>query len=310
MSAPHEHPSRPKPADVEADHWIERYLPASWQAYARLARLDRPIGTWLLFLPCLWGLILAKDPNALWPDLDVIFLFSVGALVMRGAGCTLNDIIDRDIDAAVARTAGRPIASGQISRFRALIFLGLQLAVGLAVLLQFNALTITLGIASLGLVGIYPFMKRITWWPQLFLGLAFNWGVLMAVASQSNDVSMAALWLYMGGVFWTLGYDTIYAHQDREDDALIGVKSSARYLGANTRAALQLFYVGLMVCLFGAALAQGLGVLFWFGLAMVGWHLWRQIMDLDIDDPEVCLMLFRRNRDTGLLIALSLLLGS
>lgn len=303
-------PTPNKPTDAISDHWIERYLPAAWQPYARLARLDRPIGSWLLFLPCLWGLILAKDPDALWPSIDVIFLFSCGALVMRGAGCTLNDMVDRKIDAAVARTAGRPLASGQISLKQACVFLAAQALIGLIILLQFNPLTITLGFASLALILIYPFMKRLTWWPQLFLGIAFNWGVLMAVASQTNALSTAAFWLYLGGIFWTLGYDTIYAHQDKEDDALIGVKSSALYLGERTHTALQLFYAGLLVCLSGAAISQGLGSLFWFGLLIVAWHLWRQITDLDIHDPDLCLTLFRRNRDTGILIALSLLLGS
>ncbi len=300
----------PKPADAIADHWVEKYLPKSWRPYARLARLDRPIGTWLLFLPCLWGLIISKGPDALWPALDTIFLFSIGAMVMRGAGCTLNDIVDREFDAAVARTAGRPLPSGQVSLMQALLFLAAQAAIGLVILLQFNALTIALGVASLILIGSYPFMKRLTWWPQLFLGFTFNWGVLMAVASQENHLTLAALWLYAGGIFWTLGYDTIYAHQDKEDDALIGVKSTARYLGEQTAAALKLFYAGLLVCLAGAAISQGLGTLFWFGLVVVAWHLWRQITDLNIDDPEICLILFRRNRDTGILIALSLLLGS
>ena len=299
-----------RPADAIPDHWVDLYLPATIQPYARLARLDSPIGTWLLFLPCVWGLLLADNQGALFPPLTSIALFAFGALVMRGAGCTFNDIIDRDIDAQVARTANRPLAAGHITQRQAIGFLVFQCGIGLIILVQFNPTTIKLGIASLLLVAIYPFMKRITWWPQLFLGLAFNWGALMGYASLDGRIEPAVIWLYVAGIFWTLGYDTIYAHQDREDDALVGVKSSARRLGEHTRLALYIFYGAMLVSMSVSGWLAQLPVLFWFGVAVVAGHLWRQIYLLDIHNPEICLLLFRRNRETGILVALSLLLAA
>ena len=297
-------------ADASQDNWVDLYLPNSLRPYARLARLDRPIGTWLLFLPCLWGLLLTKPDGQIFPAVSTVALFALGALVMRGAGCTINDIIDRNIDGKVERTASRPLPSGQVSLLQAFVFLGALLTIGLVILLQFNSLTIYLGIASLALVITYPFMKRITWWPQFFLGLTFNWGALMGALSQSETMPIAALWLYAAGLFWTLGYDTIYAHQDREDDALIGVRSSARKLGENTNIALCGFFTAMIICLILAGLSAQLGVLYWPGVAMIAWHLWRQIYELDIHNPAICLALFKRNRDTGILVATSLLIGS
>ena len=299
-----------RPADAITDHWVDRLLPASARPYARLARLDRPIGTWLLFLPCLWGLLLANDQGTIFPPISHIALFGLGALVMRGAGCTFNDIIDRDIDARVIRTANRPLAAGHITQMQAIGFLIIQCLIGFVILIQFNTLTIQLGISSLILVAIYPFMKRITWWPQLFLGLAFNWGALMGYTSLNNHIDPSILWLYLAGIFWTLGYDTIYAHQDREDDALVGVKSSALRLGDHTHRALYVFYGAMIICLSISAWHAQLPSLFWFGLFIVAGHLWRQINLLDIHNPAMCLLLFRRNRDTGILVALSLLLAS
>ncbi len=298
-----------KPADAIADNWVDRFLPAALQPYARLARLDRPIGSWLLFLPCLWGLMLSAPDARLAPSLTTVLLYGVGALVMRGAGCTYNDIVDRNIDRQVARTAGRPLAAGLISIPQAIAFLLAQCLIGLLILLQFNTLTIELGVASLLLVASYPFMKRITWWPQLWLGLTFNWGVLMGAATLLNDIPAAAIWLYVAGIFWTLGYDTIYAHQDREDDALVGVKSSARWLGERTRPAVAFFYSGMLVSLGLAGISHEMGILFWVGLVITAGHLGRQIILLDINNPEICLALFRRNRDTGIIVALALLLG-
>ncbi|MDC3401565.1 4-hydroxybenzoate octaprenyltransferase [Alphaproteobacteria bacterium] len=299
-----------KVADASQDNWVDLYLPLGLRPYARLARLDRPIGTWLLFLPCLWGLLLTKPAGQIFPTLSSVALFAIGALVMRGAGCTINDIIDRNIDGKVERTANRPLPSGQVSLFQAFAFLAALLSVGLIILLQFNALTIYLGIASLALVVTYPFMKRITWWPQFFLGLTFNWGVLMGALSQSETMPIAALWLYAAGLFWTLGYDTIYAHQDREDDALVGVRSSALKLGQHTKLALYGFFTSMVICLVLAGVSAQLGILYWPGVGVIAWHLWRQIYELDINNPAICLALFKRNRDTGILIATSLLIGS
>src|SRR5579884_3093654 len=219
-------------ADIRAGDWVERWLPRAVQPYARLARLDRPIGTWLLLFPGWWGIALAA---AGWPDPVLLVLFAVGAVAMRGAGCTLNDIADREYDGKVARTRLRPLPSGRVTVLQAALFMGLQLAVGAAVLLSLNRMTILLGLAVLALIATYPFMKRITYWPQLFLGLNFNWGALLGWTAVTGAVAWPAVLLYLGGICWTLGYDTIYAHQDKEDDARIGVKSSALALGARTR---------------------------------------------------------------------------
>ena len=297
------------PADAAIDNWVARYLPRSARPYAELARFDRPIGGWLLFWPCLWGLSLAAGPQNIYPPLELICLFFIGAFVMRGAGCTFNDLADREIDAQVARTAGRPLPSGRISVTHAWVFLIAQALVGLIVLLQFNALTIMIGLAALVPVAIYPFMKRITYWPQLFLGIAFNWGALVGYTSLAGHIDPAVFALYAAGIFWTLGYDTIYAHQDREDDALVGVKSSALKLGRKTAPAVLLFYVAALACLAIAGFLSDVRVLFWPGLVIAAWHLLMQVYQLDIDDPAQCLRIFRRNRDTGFIIASAYILG-
>ena len=223
-------------ADAGRDNWVERLLPSTVQPYAQLMRLDRPIGWWLLLLPCWWGLFLAQvSQGGGLPSLWFALLFLVGAIVMRGAGCTLNDIVDRNYDGRVARTKGRPIPSGRVSVKQALIFLAAQALLGLAILLQFNSHTVVLAMTSLLIVAIYPFMKRITNWPQLVLGLAFNWGVLVGWSAVHGSLSWPPVLVYLGGIFWTLAYDTIYAHQDREDDVLIGVKSTAVHFGDNTK---------------------------------------------------------------------------
>jgi 4-hydroxybenzoate polyprenyltransferase len=284
--------------------WVER-LPAAWRPYAVLARWDRPIGTWLLLWPCWWSLLLAPG----WPDPWLVVLFGLGAIVMRGAGCVLNDLADRDLDARVERTRNRPLASGQVSVLGALLFMAAQLLVGLLILLSFNPVAIALGFAVLPLILTYPLMKRITWWPQLWLGFNFNWGALLGWAAVTGGLAPAPLALYLAGIFWTLGYDTIYAHQDKVDDALIGVKSSARRLGAATRPWLWAFYgiAWLLLALAGALASLGPG--FYLGLLAVGGHFAWQIRGLDIDDPTSCLRRFRSNRDAGALIALAVLAG-
>jgi 4-hydroxybenzoate polyprenyltransferase len=286
--------------DIRRGDWIDRFAPAALRPYLRLARLDRPIGTWLLLFPCWWGLALA---GAGWPDPALLLAFAVGALVMRGAGCTFNDIVDRDFDARVERTRARPLPSGAVTLKGALLFLGLQLAIGLAILLTFNRFTVGLGVASLALVFTYPFMKRITWWPQAFLGLTFNWGALVGWSAETGALGLPALLLYAGAVAWTVGYDTIYAHQDKEDDALIGVRSTARLFGEASRRWIALFYA-LALCGFAAAGASaGLGWPYWIALAAAGLQLAWQVNGLKIGDPADCLMRFRSNRWIGWILA-------
>jgi 4-hydroxybenzoate polyprenyltransferase len=285
--------------DIRRDDWAARHAPAGLLPYIRLARLDRPIGTWLLLFPGWWAIALAADN---WPNWRLMLLFAVGAVAMRGAGCTLNDIVDRDFDARVARTRTRPIASGAIGLRRAAAFLALLLAVGAAILVTLTPLAMLLGVAVLLLVATYPFMKRITYWPQFFLGLNFNWGALMGWAAVTGDLAPPALLLYAGGIFWTLGYDTIYAHQDKEDDVLIGVKSSALALGAATRPALYAFYAAAIVLWGAAFLAAGLAWPIWPCLALAALQLAWQAATVRIDDPADCLAKFRANRLTGWLV--------
>jgi len=289
-------------------NWVDTHAPQWSRPYLRLARFDRPIGSWLLLMPCWWSAALsagmAHDISSL--PLHVV-LFFIGAFAMRGAGCTWNDITDRDLDARVERTRSRPIPAGQVGVAGALIFLVLQALVGLVVLLQFNRFAIGTGIASLLIVAIYPFMKRITWWPQTVLGLAFSWGALMGFAATFGRIDATAVALYAGSIAWVIGYDTIYAHQDAEDDALIGIKSTALLFGARTHRALILFY-GAAVVLIGAALLLAAARLpAWIGLAAYAAHLAWQIRRLEIADPALCLRLFWSNRDAGLLLFAGLL---
>jgi 4-hydroxybenzoate polyprenyltransferase len=284
--------------------WIDR-LPDRLRPYAVLARWDRPIGTWLLLWPCWWALALAPG----WPDPRLLALFAIGAVAMRGAGCVINDLADRDLDARVERTRQRPLASGQLSIGQALVFLALQLLVGLLVLLSFNRFTILLGLASMPLVIAYPLMKRITWWPQAFLGLTFNWGALVGWSAVTGDLAAPALTLYVAGFLWTLGYDTIYAHQDKVDDALIGVKSSARRLGAATPRWLWIFYGAALALIAAAGHFAGMGPGFYLLLALAGAQLAWQVRTLDLDDPGSCLVRFRSNREFGWLVFLALLAG-
>jgi 4-hydroxybenzoate polyprenyltransferase len=301
---PQEGDVRGDPSDIRTGDWVERYLPAPLRPYARLARLDRPIGTWLLLFPGWWGIAFAA-PH--WPDLRLMALFALGAVVMRGAGCTLNDIADRDYDGRVARTRLRPLPSGAVTVRQAALFMLAQLAMGAAVLLSLNRVSILLGLAVLPLIATYPFMKRITYWPQLFLGLNFNWGALVGWAAVAGGLGWAPVLLYAGGVFWTLGYDTIYAHQDKEDDILVGVKSSALALGAHTRPWLYLFYAGAIGLWAAAGLYAGLGALFWLGLGLAAAQLAWQAAAVDIDDPADCLAKFRSNRVLGWLLLAAIL---
>lgn len=299
------------PGDIPVDHWIDRHVPARARPYLRLMRFDRPIGTWLLVLPCWWSVVLAGGARESTAGLTVglMALFGVGALVMRGAGCTYNDIIDRDIDANVARTAVRPIPSGAVTPRRAAVLLAGLLVVGLVVLLQLNTFAIGLGAASLVLVLCYPFMKRITFWPQIWLGLTFNWGALLGWAAVTGRLEAPAVALYAAGLFWTLGYDTIYAHQDKEDDMRIGVKSSALALAERTRPAVAIFYALTVALTALAGLLAGLGEGFWGGMGLTAVHLAWQVATLDINASADCLAKFRSNRLYGVLVLGAIVAG-
>ncbi len=285
--------------DIRNQSWVDRLAPEKVRPYFRLARLDRPIGTWLLLLPGWWSLALAATG---WPDFYTLTLFGIGAIVMRGAGCTVNDLADRNFDSKVARTALRPIPSGDVSVFQALLYLGLLCSVGLAILLQFNTFTVGLGALSLVLVVTYPFMKRITYWPQAVLGLTFNWGALLGWASVHGELAPAPVVMYVTGLFWTLGYDTIYAHQDKEDDILIGVKSTALKFGPDTKRWLVFFYILTTAGLGLSGHLAGLDWPFMIALTLAAGHLFWQIKTLDTEDPKNCLRRFKSNRDFGLII--------
>jgi 4-hydroxybenzoate polyprenyltransferase len=314
MSADPQVPETPFPAARPRDAvrlgWVDA-APGVIQPYLRLMRLDRPIGAWLLYWPCVFGLALGaaalgnRFPNPLY-----VVLTGIGAVVMRGAGCTYNDIVDRDYDAKVARTRGRPIPSGAVSVKQAWLFALLQALIGFLILLSFNRFAILLGVSSLFLIACYPFMKRITWWPQAWLGLTFNWGVPFGYAAMTGTLSPAAYLFYAGCFFWTMGYDTIYAHQDKEDDILIGVKSSAIRLGASSKPWLYAFYAAAFALMLAGGLAAGLGLVFALAMLAPGAHLFWQLRALDIDRPLLCLKLFKANRDTGALIAAALILGA
>lgn len=293
-------------SDIKPDHWIMFYIPERVRPYARLMRLDRPIGTWLLLLPCWWSVALASVglPNP-W----LIFFFGIGAVVMRGAGCIINDIYDRRLDQKVERTRIRPLASGEIKLWQAAIFLGLLFAIGFIILLQFNRFAALVGALSLILVAIYPLMKRITWWPQLFLGFTFNWGALMGWAAVRGRIDAPALILYAAGIFWTLGYDTIYAHQDKRDDELVGIKSSARLLGAQSWPWVAFFYITAIAFLAYSAKAAHLSLWFYFVLIAAVAFMAAQLALWKMDDPENCLIRFRANRDFGLIVLAGIILG-
>ena len=304
-------------ADAVAGNWVDRLAPPAARPYLRLSRADRPIGTWLLLLPCWWGALLAAASTSWrWETAWILLGCALGAWLMRGAGCTWNDITDRHIDGSVARTRSRPIPSGQVTVKGALAWMAAQSLLAFAILLTFHPTAIWLGIGSLALVCIYPFAKRFTYWPQVFLGLAFNWGAILAWAAQTGSVSLAPVLLYLAGIAWTVFYDTIYAHQDAEDDALIGVKSTALLFGENSPLWLRGFLV-LSVSLLGGAtvvallptgnvlqLVLGIGAAWGFG-----WHMAWQLTRLRTDDTAICLRLFRSNRDAGLIVCAFLLLA-
>jgi 4-hydroxybenzoate polyprenyltransferase len=323
-------------------NWVDRRAPDALKPWLKLGRFDRPIGIWLLLLPGWQGIALALSQYRRTPELHDAWLFvgfGLGACLMRAAGCAYNDIVDRDIDAKVARTAARPVASGRISVKQAWGFIVGCSLVSLLILLTLNPTAVLLGVASLALVAAYPFMKRITWWPQAWLGLTFNWGALMGFAAgtgflisalwaygqagapgdawrlpnapgELGHVSVSALLLYLGGVFWTLGYDTLYALQDIEDDAMIGVKSSARRLGARVRQGVTLFYAVAVLLAGLAGLAAGLGPLFWAGLTLYALHMVRQIRRIDPADGAGALRLFKSNREAGFVLLLAIIAGS
>lgn len=326
--------------DAARANWVDRFAPEGLKPWLKLGRFDRPVGIWLLLLPGWQGIALALAPNRTAADAHAWWLvaaFAVGACLMRAAGCAFNDIVDRDIDRRVARTAARPVASGRISVRAAWAFLVGCSLVSLLILLTFNLTAVLLGVGSLVLVAAYPFMKRITWWPQAWLGLTFNWGALMGYAAATSalgwDVTvfewfnpgvvvfnadafnpgaltLAALLLYLGGVFWTLGYDTLYALQDIEDDALVGVKSSARRLGGNVRTGVAVFYALAVLCAASAGALAGLGPLFALGLIVYAAHLAMQAARLKPDDPARALSLFKSNRDAGLILLAAIALGA
>ena len=295
-------------SDARPTNLVDRLAPAALLPYLRLARADRPTGFWLLALPCFWSVALAsRSIGADYPDPWLLALFAVGAIVMRAAGCTYNDIVDRDIDARVARTQGRPLPSGQVSEKAATIFMVALCLIGFLVLLSFNTATIWLGLAVVPIVALYPLAKRFSYWPQAVLGLAFNWGALLGYTSVLGRLEWAAAVLYAGAIAWTIGYDTIYAHQDREEDALLGLKSTALKFGRTTKAWLAGFYALAWLGITIAGLLAGAEIVFLLGMAAAGAHLFWQVATLDINDPENCLRRFRSNRDFGLIVFAAIL---
>ncbi|MFC7051798.1 4-hydroxybenzoate octaprenyltransferase [Hansschlegelia quercus] len=290
-------------ADATPTNWVDATAPASWRPFLRLARADRPIGAWLLFWPCAWSVALAAvASDARYPDPILLILLAIGAVAMRGAGCTYNDLVDRDIDAKVARTRSRPLPSGQVTAKGAAIFLAVQLLVGLTVLVSLPGFAILVGIFSIAPVALYPFMKRITWWPQAMLGICFGWGALMGWAAIFGRLDSAPLALFAAAFLWIIGYDTIYAHQDKEDDALVGVGSTALLFGERTRPILAGFYLGAVALLGVATALAGGGALSWIGVVAFAAHCGAQVKKLDIADAALCLKLFKSNRDAGALV--------
>jgi 4-hydroxybenzoate polyprenyltransferase len=301
--------SAPLP-DAAPANWVDRHAPLALRPWLKLGRFDRPAGIWLLMLPGWQGVALAGAMAGTWPNPWLLLAVFAGATLMRAAGCAYNDIVDRDFDAKVARTAGRPIPSGQISVKQAWLFVVLCCLLSLAILLALTPMAIALGVGSLLLVAAYPFMKRITWWPQAWLGLTFNWGALLGFAAATGGLAWPALLLYAGGLLWTLGYDTIYAIQDLEDDALAGVKSTARRLGASAPQAIGGFYLASFALALASAWTAGLGLLFLAPAALYGLHLVSQARRVRMDDPVGALRLFKSNALAGLLLFAALVAGA
>ena len=302
-------------ADATDANWVDRFAPRPWRPYLRLSRADRPIGTWLLLLPCWWGIPLAVAARGDgWRSYDLWLMLAcgLGAFLMRGAGCTWNDFTDRHFDAQVARTKSRPLPSGQVTPRQALIWMCVQALIAFAILMTFPLPAILVGVVSLAPVAVYPFAKRFTWWPQVFLGIAFNWGVLVGFAAIDGGLGLGALLLYLSGISWTLFYDTIYAHQDTDDDALIGVKSTARLFGDDSPGWLWRFLLltlvlnaASVVLVLGSVASVAVTTIALAGTAGLGLHLFWQLKRLDIHDPGLCLALFRSNRDAGLIVAVA-----
>ena len=296
-------------ADAGARNWVDRFAPAALAPFLRLARADRPIGFFLLALPCFWSVALAgRSIGEAYPDPWLLVLFAAGALVMRAAGCTYNDLVDRDLDAQVARTRGRPLPSGQVTPGAALLFMLVLCLIGLVVLLSFNSTTIWLGLGVIPIVALYPFVKRFSHWPQVVLGLAFNWGALLGWPAVLGRLDWPAVVLYAGAVAWTIGYDTIYAHQDREEDDLIGLKSTALKFGRATKAWLALLYAIAWLAIVAAGIMAHVGTAFLLVMMAAAAQLAWQIATLDIDDPENCLERFRSNRDFGAIVLAAILI--
>ena len=292
--------------DIKVGDWVDTHLPPQVRPYARLMRLDRPIGTWLLLLPCWWGVAMAGGGV---PDLFYMFLFAVGAIIMRGAGCTINDIFDRDLDAQVERTRTRPLASGEIQLWQAIVFVGCLLVLGLSILFFFNRATIFVGVLSLLLVFSYPQMKRITWWPQLFLGLTFNWGLLVGWMAVRGSIGATVAMMYIAGILWTLAYDTIYAHQDKEDDVLVGIKSTALLFGDQSRLWVGVFYGLSLLFMVLAGSLNDMGMGYFAGLGAAALLVIYHLLAWKMDEPKDCLRRFCANRDVGLIILAAIILG-
>ncbi|MDZ7824475.1 MAG: 4-hydroxybenzoate octaprenyltransferase [Ahrensia sp.] len=309
--------SQGRVSDAPSGHWTYRLLPRGAWPFAQLARWDRPVGWWLLLWPCWWSAALAPLALsgqgeglpfwALIANLWHLLLFMIGAVAMRGAGCTYNDLVDQNIDDKVARTRSRPLPSGKVTRLQAKTFLVAQAFIGFLVLMQFNRYAIIVGLCSLIVVAIYPFMKRLTDWPQLFLGFAFSWGAWMGWAALYGSLSLAPALLYVGCIFWTIGYDTIYAHQDKEDDALVGVRSTARLFAAKTKLALGVLYTLTLLFFVAAFYVAGTPWPAYAGLTFAGLHLARQIAIIDIDNGDQCLALFKSNTVVGWIIFIGLI---
>lgn len=295
-----------KRSDIVYEGWVGK-MPAAIRPYLILMRADRPIGTWLLLFPCWWSAVMAAPGALPWWDM---VLLAIGAFVMRGAGCVMNDLADKDFDGQVARTATRPIPNGDVTPKQAIAFMGFLCLIGLAVLVQFNLFTIILGACSLFLVFIYPFCKRWTYWPQAILGLTFNWGALVGWSAQTGDLSLSAFCLYFAGFFWTLGYDTVYAHQDKEDDVMVGIKSTALRLGEKTIPALWVFYGLTMALIALAGYLNGAAMIYYLALSAPAAHLVWQIFKTDIHDPACCLKIFKSNKWFGWLLLGAIILAS
>ncbi|MEE2721749.1 MAG: 4-hydroxybenzoate octaprenyltransferase [Pseudomonadota bacterium] len=299
--------STPSTSDIPRDGWVDRLAPRWSQPYIRLSRFDRPIGAWLLLFPCWWSIALASGDQQ---DIIMFLLFCAGAGLMRGGGCTWNDILDRDFDAQVARTRDRPLPAGEVTVRQAFAWFVLQLALAALILFSFNGFAIATGLASLALLGLYPLAKRVTFWPQFVLGLAFNWGALLGWAAVQANIGLPAIILYVGGIFWTLGYDTIYAHQDRPDDPGAGIKSSARALGLmGSKPWLYGFYLAAIVFFGFAGYMASLSWPFWIGLAAGAAQLVWQVSDADLDDPKNCLSKFKSNGLFGWLLLAGIIVG-